>query len=288
MNQMNPINFCHISPTQYLHLVKNRDTHLVLAHLIEKDLNGETDGSYTEFYRNESHRGATIIVDNSMFEYYKQGKPPLDSSKLIDLGRAVNGDFIVLSDYPDQPGQVTINKAEELIPEVKAAGFRTFFVPQSKIGDIEDYIKTFEYGINHPEIDLVGVSILGVPNAYGVERNNNLQRYLSRYTMLGTLKKRGILTDQYKKLHFLGMVDGPNEIELVKDFHDFIWSWDSSSAVWAGIQGVEYDNSPTGLLNGKIETEVDFEIPFDESKTRAILNNMARIDNLVQKNTKRN
>jgi hypothetical protein len=28
--------------------------------------------------------------------------------------------------------------------------------------------------------------------------------------------------------------------------------------VWAGLNGIAFDNSPTGLINGKFEKEVDF------------------------------
>ena len=35
-----------------------------------------------------------------------------------------------------------------------------------------------------------------------------------------------------QKIHFLGMVDGPMEIPLVRDFH--IDTWDSSAGAWAG------------------------------------------------------
>jgi hypothetical protein len=52
------------------------------------------------------------------------------------------------------------------------------------------------------------------------------------------------------------MVDGPNEIKLCKDFK--IDTWDSSAAVWAGLNDITFDSSPTGLINGKFEKEVDF------------------------------
>jgi hypothetical protein len=56
------------------------------------------------------------------------------------------------------------------------------------------------------------------------------------------------------------MVDGPNEIDLVKDYAYYINSWDTSAAVWAGMNGVRFDETPTGLINGKIESEVNFNI----------------------------
>jgi hypothetical protein len=85
-----------------------------------------------------------------------------------------------------------------------------------------------------------------------------------------------------KKLHFLGMVDGPNEIELVKRYHDHITSWDSSAAVWAGVCDIEFDNSPTGLINGKNEIEVDFNHNvLDHGQMTKCVNNVKFIDELT-------
>jgi len=76
------------------------------------------------------------------------------------------------------------------------------------------------------------------------------------------LRTRGILdkiAEYDKKVHFLGMVDGPNEINLVARWLEYIDTWDSSAAVWAAMCGIEFDGSPTGLINGKNEIEVDFD-----------------------------
>ena len=85
-----------------------------------------------------------------------------------------------------------------------------------------------------------------------------------------------------KKIHFLGMVDGPNEISLVRDFH--IDTWDSSAGVWAGLNGIPFDQSPTGLGGGKFEKHVDFEANFED--TTMAKNNMNYIDYLVNRYNK--
>jgi hypothetical protein len=93
---------------------------------------------------------------------------------------------------------------------------------------------------------------------------------------MNELKKRGILAEirkNQKKIHFLGMVDGPNEIDLVEMFWDNIDTWDTSSAVWSAVLGKRYDNSPTGLVGGKIETHVDFNYSVS-SITPSILSDM--------------
>jgi hypothetical protein len=247
------VKFCHIAPKAYdYHAAKKSGIHLTLAHLVEA--NGTN-------YCRPFQDGKDIILDNSAFEMYKAGRPMYPSIKLMDMAKQINANYIVMSDYPGQPGQVTIDAAKQLGPVFKEAGFKTFFVPQSKVGDLDDYIETFKWGLDQDWIDLIGVSILGVPNAYGVEKGNNLQRFLSRWKLMGELENRGLLSmEDENRLHFLGMVDGPNEIDLLEDYEYYINSWDTSAAVWAGMNGVKFDETPTGLVNGKIESEVNFNI----------------------------
>ena len=160
------IDFCHIVPTPHLNLVKDREVHLVLAHLIEED---ET---YCEFYKNS---GAELIMDNSAFEMYKRGEPMYPTEKLITMAEKVGANYVVMSDYPGEESAKTIEAAERMGPELKEEGFKTFYVPQSKIGDMDDYLEGFKYGCYSDNVDYIGVSILGVPNAFGgIEKDNKL------------------------------------------------------------------------------------------------------------------
>lgn len=248
------IRFCHITPTPLLDdFNKDNDAHLILAHLVEQD------PKYAYWYK---QRKEFKILDNSAFEKYKAGEQMYSSEKLLEMGNKVLADVIVMSDYPGEESQKTIDAAEELAPIFRESNFGTFFVPQSKIGDMDDYLKAWHYGATSPNVDFIGNSILGAPNAFGkIERFNKLQRFMSRWSLMNILKREGILDlikQNGKRIHFLGMVDGPNEIDLVREFHDYIWSWDSSSAVWHGLHKIKYDSSPTGLMEGKYEEEVNF------------------------------
>lgn len=270
--------FCHIAPTNYLSLVEGRPQHLVLAHLIEQD------EVYRDFYKKESVNDSTIIMDNSAFEMYKQNKPMYDSSKLIDLAGKVGARYIALSDYPGQPSEVTIKAAEELAPKVREAGYGTFFIPQSSIGDWQDLVDCFFWASKSPLVDYIGYSILAIPNAFAVEKNNKLQRYVSRAFFIQVLRNHGYFEHaQNKKHHFLGMVDGPNEIALIDDLIPIpLDTWDSSAAVWAGLNDIMFDTTPTGLVNGKYEAEVDFQLESGRD-TAAAEFNMSYIDQLWDK-----
>lgn len=271
------VDFCHIASTPLLQtFVSHQTHHLLLAHLVEDD------EKYTDFYRRCRSTSKVYILDNSAFEMYKQGREMYPSDKLIDMGKRIGANYIVMSDYPGEKGSKTIKAAEQLAPKFREARFGTFFVPQSEIGDIEDYIATFAWAACSPHVDYIGVSILGVPNAYGVEKGNKLQRYVSRYHMMLELERRGILhlaNLNGKKIHFLGMVDGPNEIALCGRFN--IDTWDSSAAIWAGLNNITFDNSPTGLVDGKYEEEVDFNYNTqDKVKIDLAKSNMKYINDL--------
>ena len=276
------INFCHISPTAYLNkYTKSNGAHLLLAHLVEED------PEYRDYYANLND-GKYKIMDNSAFEMFKLGRPMYESSKLIEMGKACNANCIVLSDYPKQPSRVTVEAAKRLIPEFKTEGFDTFFVPQSELGDMHDLVNAIEWALSNDDIDLIGVSILAAPIACGVDESTfeggkrsdayKMQRYLSRLSVFRELERRKLLTDRAKKrFHCLGMVDGPKEINLLREYSDFIYSWDSSAAVWAGINDIPFDASPTGLQNGKFEKEVDFAYQ-GEHDARLVFDNIHYID----------
>jgi len=249
-------------PTAFLNNIAfNYPTQLMLAHLVE------SDEEYANFYN--KYTGLKIL-DNSAFEMYKRGEPMYPAVKLIEMGQKVNASYIIMSDYPDEVPEKTVTAATELAPQFRANGFGTFFCPQAKIGDFEGLIESFEWAATSEHVDYIGFSILNIPNAYGVEKDNKLQRYLSRLKFINELDKRGVLgeiIDNNKKIHFLGLLDGPNEIELIQmaGYGHCIDTWDSSAAVWYGLNGIEFDSSPTGSYAGKFEKEVDFSFTIEDN-----------------------
>lgn len=280
--------FAHITPTAYLDLfASGRPFHLTLAHLVEQD------DAYASWYSSRDVSRSIMpyvnIMDNSAFEMYKQGRPMYETDKLIPMAEKIKADYVVMSDYPGEHWTKTRDKAYEMSKELHAEGFGTFYVPQGEEGDLEQLIQSFQWAAEAPEVDYIGVSILAVPLAYGVEKGNKLQRFLSRWKFMSELDKRGILeriSFNEKKVHFLGMVDGPNEIELMKPYLSLIDTWDSSAAVWAGICNIYFDNSPSGLVNGKNEIEVDFDHDTADNKQLGIAaHNMRYIDMLLEGTT---
>ena len=98
------------------------------------------------------------------------------------------------------------------------------------------------------------------------------------------LEERGVLDHRYdrKRLHFLGMLDGPKEILLVQKYHSYIYSWDSSGPVWFGLNGGLYDESPTGQEGGKLDLDVDFNHQIDElTDIELALQNISYVKELI-------
>lgn len=264
---MTGINFAHIAPVSYLPFVRQYPVHLLLAHLVEENK------AYRDFYANLKQENPKVLyhLDNSAFEMFKRGAPMYDPDKLMEMANLVGADSIVMSDYPKENWQKTVGSAQALLPKFKKEGFMTFFCPQSELGDLEGLMKSFTWAIDHDDVDFIGVSILACPIGLGVnevkhgseqrDESFRMQRYLSRWAIFEEMNKRGMLNHQTKKrFHCLGMTDGPREIDLLRQYHEHIFSWDSSTAIWHAINGIEYDHSPTGLRRGKYEAEVDFDI----------------------------
>lgn len=278
------MNFCHITPTRYLDIfASGRKTHLILAHLVEEDK------SYREWYANEKkNNNCQIILDNSAFEMFSRGLPMYDSSKLVNLAKEVNADYIVMSDYPGEKSRHTINKAIETYAEIRANRVKTFFCPQSEPGNIDDLTNAFLWASEAPEVDMIGFSILAIPMAYGITDNNKYHTMLARWKFLQHLQDTGFFYNIHKhskKLHMLGMLDGPNELLIVKDYLKFFNSWDSSAAVWCGLNDIKFDESPTGLKDGKFKEHVDFSHSSATIDQIAIvMKNIKYIDNIVEKN----
>lgn len=241
-----------ITPTAYLRRYATQSTfHLVLAHLVD------TDGQYANFYREMSERGDFLIMDNGAFELGESYEP----SKLIELGQRIEADAIVLPDYPFQAGSKTVKAAKDLGNQVKDHGFLAMFVPQSEVNDLEDYIITYDWAANTPWIDIIGMSILGIPNALP-----HIPKSYARVVMAQLLIDRQVFNFN-KYHHWLGLNAGPNlEIPALLKMQ-VLNSCDSSNPVWAGICGQMYTPmADSFLLTRKIDKHVDFNYPMTTSE----------------------
>jgi hypothetical protein len=238
--------FCFIAPTQYLDQAASAsNTHLVLAHLVDHD------EAYANYYKTRGELGDFIMMDNSAYEL----KEPYAPEKLIELARKCGAQYVVLPDYPFQPSTKTVEAAQKFIPQFKNEGLGTFFVPQSTVGDLEDWIQSYTWAANNPDIDIIGMSILGVPNAIPY-----VEPAYARVVMTQILLDRGLFA-KHKHHHYLGLNAGP-ALEIPSLLRmNVLDTIDSSNPVWMAILGHRYQpNTDSYLAVRKVNTPVDFAI----------------------------
>lgn len=240
--------FCVIAPTPYLEQFAAQSTaHLVLAHIVKED------DSYAEFYRDLAHRGDFIIMDNGAFEIGES----YDPDQLVELGRKCGAQVLVLPDYPFADAAKTVNAAKKYIPLFKEAGFKTMYVPQSLKGDTEAWIASYQWGAENDDIDVIGMSILGIPGALP-----HIPAAYARVVMTQILKDRRIFNEE-KHHHYLGLQASPSVEVPALIAMNALDTLDSSNPVWSGINGFRYnetsfDMSPT---RKKYLRHVDFNQP---------------------------
>lgn len=247
-----PISFGYICPIEFLDKFVPEESrfHLILAHLLRHP-------KYVEFYNKKADRGDMIILDNSAFEFGK----PIETDELLELidTSGIRPTHVVAPDYPCQHWRKTYESAVSFIEELdkrnRLDDFKVMAVPQSEVGMYSDWCHCY-CALNELQfVDVIGMSILGIPNAFqsitGTTDIATNRIYASLF-----LKNQGFVTDKWH--HYLGLGNGPRELVFQREI-GIINSCDSSSPIWHGMHGISYDDSATGLKNGKIQLPVDFE-----------------------------
>lgn len=280
---MKNFEFCYIAPTNYLHLIPQQSRrHLILAHLLK-------DETYAAFYRDKRARGDIIICDNGAFEL-GQSLPPNQLLDLIDQS-GINPQYIVAPDYPNQPWYKTYSAAVEFVEIVKDRYASTrevlsrevsmphiMAVPQSEQGDYKGWIKSYQLLSKYDGIDMIGMSILGIPNAFKALTLTDDIAFNRIYASVYLLQS-GIYNNQVQH-HYLGLGGGPRELVVQKQI-GIMDSNDSSSVFWHAIKGIPFDSTCWGLKDGKHKSEVDFNLPFDEKHVQLISKNIEYMEHAI-------
>ena len=82
--------------------------------------------------------------------------------------------------------------------------------------------------------------------------------------------------------HYLGAGD-PSEVRL-QALAGVACSMDTSSPIWHGLLGREYDNTASGLEGGKSKISVDFDMTVDNNGIGLDNNNVTARQRMVQNN----
>ena len=249
---MSEILMAHIAPTNYTELGIHESTfNMVLAHIADKD------DRYAELFKGSDK---PTLLDNGAFEL----GVPYPTEKMVAIGAKVGADIMVLPDYPLMDWKDGWTHVDSDIKAYKAAGFKAMFVPQSLKDDGEGYMKSLTLALDHDDIDFVGLSILGCPNAFP-----HIPTHKVREKILDSVA----YLKPEKKFHVLGMLDNPlEEITRLTYYSDMINSWDTSLAIWAGLCDVRVD-----MNHKKIKTPVDFAYPIKDFSVSLVLDNIQRM-----------
>lgn len=238
--------FCIIAPTAYLdQYAIQSNTHLALAHLVE------TDSKYADFYLQMRERGHYVMMDCSAFELGESYEP----SKLVSLGKRINANAVVLPDYPGQQSRKTIDAANQYIPLFKDNDFDTFYVPQSRKGELNEWLDAYQWGALNPNVTIVGMSILGIPTSLP-----HIPTAYARVVITQLLIEKGIFNFN-KHHHYLGLNAAPN-VELPSLLKmNALTTCDSSNPVWCGVNGIKYNTLATDFMypSKKYLRHVDFD-----------------------------
>jgi hypothetical protein len=268
------IDFGYIAPFEYLDCIpKTSKFHLILAHLLKEK-------KYVDFYNKKYEQGHYILLDNSCFEF----KRPIEAEEILQMIEIseIKVDCVVAPDYLFQKGNKTVNSTLNFIDKLRKynKNYDVMAVPQSEEGDVDDWLQTYQTLQHIDGVTHIGMSILGIANAFssltGTKDIMINRVFAAQFIMQNKLNLPSV------NHHFLGLGQ-PREILLQRQI-GLIDSNDSSSPIWHGINGIGYDVSFGGLINGKIEAPVEFDmISSTEEKRRqfpTIMNNITFIQKL--------
>ena len=243
------IKLAHIAPSNYTELgIHESDMNMVLAHV------ARDNKEYARMFRDSDKQ---TLLDNGAFE----NGVPMSVEDMINIGHKVRADILVLPDYPFKDWQEGWSDyVMEGIEQYKQEGFKTMFIPQSVKGDAIGFMKSLINAIHHPEIDYIGLSILGCPNAF-----DHIPDHKVREKIIGEVYD--ILPQN--KLHILGMLGTVDEIKRLSYYEDVINSWDTSAAIWYGVNGLSVEGRTE-----KFADAVDFDLPVKNFSVSLVLDNI--------------
>jgi hypothetical protein len=237
---MKKIRAIHIAPIKNMLEVDekyNKGLNMLLTHLVLNNL---------EYTKNARLLTGTKFLDNSFFElgYCLSPKAMLEAAEKITNGKE---DIIVL---------ICPDGTFDGMKEFKAAGYQVMTIPKSPA--------QFKDMMYDNRVDYVGVS-----EEHLAYRHSPGARYeLFRDHIDAMMPK--------KKIHLLGGTDSVYEIGMLHPFRDYIFSWDSSTAIWQGHLGIKIND-----VVRKNTTSVDFTVEVNLNKP-TIVNNIKFIEKLLK------
>lgn len=243
----------HICPTKFIsEFGSQSDFILALSHLIDSD-------EVNEYEKQIKMTGLQIILDNGLFENHV----PEEADSLIGKAMSIGATHFFA---PDKLYD-TKGTAEELEKAcVRLARYRDrYFARVPRIAAVvqadnpADYLNQLEEFNNHPEIDLIGLSILSVPKSFeALTGESNITS--NRIELLKIMKElsdtKGI---KWKNCHLLGLGDSYADVIYAKENCPWVVSNDTSCCFQSGLFEKKL-NENLEVPGGKVKEKVEFDL----------------------------
>lgn len=255
-----------ITPTKYLDRFATKGgVYLALAHLIDDDCENE----YARFHRRESERGRRVILDNGLFEGAQ-----VEPEALIRRARGIGAQCVCAPDVLfDSRGTIKAFKQFIRLKQETGLVAEVMGIPQAD--NPADWWDCFQFMELHPDCNLIGLSILSVPKAFGRAAEDAgyavKQQPITapRVYLIQQLRAHShILGRDLKPCHMLGLGETYADIHTAnRELPKTIVSNDSSSAFVHGVKGICYTGA--GLIpGGKDSKKLNFGLQDDLSETQ--------------------
>lgn len=246
-----------IAPTDFIKEFGGQgDFTLALAHLLPSGAGSQGSMSYEGAVKDA---GLPIILDNGLFE--KHIPEPIES--LIDKAVKIGAHTFFAPDclYDAESTQVEVDYAIALNKQ-KKTGIKVAAVVQAN--DPETYKKQLIAFNNNPEIDLIGLSILSIPESFESEIGEHnitksrihLMRWMGEYQDIHA--PQGF---KWKNMHLLGIGDSYEDVIFASNHCPWIISNDSSCAFQSGYFGKRL-NDKLEVPGGKVKQKVIFGLMY--------------------------
>lgn len=235
------IKIAFIAPTKLIAPYSTQgDFNLGLSHLMSNA------ASVKNIYQRAlQSTGLPLILDNGLFE---NGKAEAVDS-LIEKANRMQATTVFVPDVLyDRKGTEAV--IEEVRDRFKGA-LKMAAVVQADNPD--DYLDSYLWMCEQPEIDLIGLSILSIPKSFASLTGTD-DITLNRIKCLQMLNELG----KHKKSHLLGAGSSYSDVGYARAYCPWVVSHDSSSAIWNGIQGKRIDPDTLEVEGGKSRVAVDF------------------------------
>lgn len=241
-----PIDFCVIPPLSNLPLMNQGRRIFALGQLCLRHPH------YLAFIEQKVKENWFVILDSGVGDH----NDFVDSPTLVALTELIMPSEVIALDVLFD-AEKTIESFEnfvELMSNAQLLGkVKLQFVPQGKTQ--AEWLACYEYGLNHPLVDTIGMSKLSVPQCFDGKWDKDQNIMQARHKCYDHLLANDLIQ---KPLHFLG---AGNVIEFLHYKHKQVRSTDSCFSVLAAINKLNWKSGQTTRIPTPSDYFLNYSLP---------------------------